>query len=121
MADPRLARLLADATELVRAKRFRDAAAAYAVAADLAEELGERDVARLTRTNARRYLVVDWAQRRWPAEGISADDVGRRWRHPEDVHKEEREFAVRRSGLASRWIVVSVSRRGRVTILKRQS
>ena len=67
--------LRAEAQRHMCAGNYRDAAAAYAVAADLAIEDGRDDDARRMRTLVRQLLITEWARERWPEEGILWGDV----------------------------------------------
>ena len=115
--------LLADAEELAFDADHDEAAATFAVAADLAEEEGQPDVARYARTNARRSLVTAWARRRWPDEdfGRGMATVLARTSTTDDSswfgspNAERTRFVVFRPR-AGRFTFVSVSRRGRITI-----
>ena len=96
------------------------AAEAYLVAADHAEELGEAGFARRARTSARRNLVVAWAQKRWQLienEDVTID-LGQWSRNPK---QEITRFQLRFRTLEGdrRVIVVAIDRRGRVSRVTR--
>ena len=128
MAGFEMSRRLEDLLAYAEARAFDadhdEAAATFAVAADLAEEEDRPDVARYARTNARRSLVTAWARRRWPDEDIgrgmatvlartSTNDPS--WLGRSDA--ERTRFVVFRPR-AGRFTFVSVSRRGRVSVTR---
>ena len=99
-------------------RRFRPIAQTYFVAADAAEEIGDTEWARVLRGYARRFLVVDWARRRWPLQNFFVDDIvtiGER-----DLQKEVRRFVVYPPSAPSHSFIVTMDRRNRVRPLKRQ-
>lgn len=108
-----------EAKRLSEAGLHAEAAATWAVVADVAEELGDAYLARASRTGMRRHLLIDWARRRWPEEGIRSEDVSVMAFAP--LTKEQFRFSIyrwnRRPDGRGAFTRVSVSRRGRVTIL----
>ena len=123
-----LASLLETARDRAVEGRHAEASETYLVAADLAEELNDKAVARAARSSARRNHVVIWARRRWPADNVQGEDVliDRSW----IGHTHNRElvrFAVRRvtrpmnrrTGAPARvgWTIVQVDRLGRVRVV----
>ena len=123
-ADDRvlLHHLLEQALELSLAAAYRESADAYAVAADLAEEIGEPEMARAVRTSARGNLVLAWARKRWPTEDVRREDVELFVAAPYD--QEGTVFLVRRylqsRPLYSHEMIVSVGPKGRVRPKKYQ-
>lgn len=100
----------------------RTAAEAYAVAADLAEELGAKDTARELRTEVRRQLVWAWAIRTglgdelYPIEYVAAPgvfDIGSR-----EVRTFAIVFVAAAPWLDQREVRVRVDNHGRVHRLK---
>ena len=70
--------MVREAEEHLREFDFKEAAELYAVAADLVEERGDpgdRERARDLRGLARRALVADWTQRRYPETHVRLDNI----------------------------------------------
>ena len=110
-------RLLSEADHLATSLRYREAAETLVVAADLAEELGDLVLAREIRTWARRHVVVDWARRRWPDADVILASVTPAGGQPGS--ERTRFWIVRNEGRRVALELVSVSRRGRVTVLEK--
>lgn len=68
-------RLVDRAHELAESGLWATAAEYYAVAADETEEAGHAFSAFLLRASARRMLVLEWAERRWPDDEIDLNSV----------------------------------------------
>ena len=102
-------------------------AAAWRVAADVAEEDGAGAFAWDLRGSARKELVVAWTRRRWPLEGILAEHVmslaeSRRFVRGRWIYPEKGRFMIRRPHRdrppTPGFTTVRIDSRGRVRILE---
>ena len=117
-ADPfqRMIQLLERAHELADAREHAEAAAQFAVAADVAEEIDDHEMAHSARSLGRQHHIIAWAQRQWPNESIGYPDV-----QPEApfVNREWTRFSIRRldprTG-GTRKTLVTMNRRGLITV-----
>ena len=119
--------VVAMAQALLRAQKLDDvgahaeAGAAYAVAADAAEELDVPGVALAARNLARRSLVAAWAQQRWPAEWIHISDVVPLRKSSEELTffgvRRPRRPAPRRGAERQEFTYVVVGRAGRIRVV----
>lgn len=99
-------------------QRFRAIAEGYFVAADAAEEIGDRNWARAIRGYARRFLILDWMRRREPDHGVLVADVVAIDDDPRPEVEITR-FIVYPPRTPSHPFLVAVDRRGRPRLLKR--
>ena len=103
------------AVELENMDMNVEAAEAFAVAADAAEQIGRTDEARMLRTYMRRNLVVRWAQKRWPDQRpIGRNEVIPQTSYAGIPHKKE--IRLFRVSLRHRDIFVKIDRRGRIRV-----
>lgn len=100
------------AHRLEQAGRIAEARDELLVVADAAEEAGDKPTSIGAKRRATMLHVLDWAQRRWPAEEFTDWDVEFR-QLPPTKRRSRVELSVRRQATVPRsWVYVTVGRRG---------